>query len=145
MRAKILLIVLALVATGCGGPQPSGTGGGGGGGGEDMTLEIESPQSGAEVSVPFTIELASSEEIGPPDSGAHHVHIYFDDNEDDYIVVESTSYEVTDLPSGEHEIYASLRNADHSETGVEVEVEVMVSGGTMGGDKEKEDGGGYDY
>ncbi len=149
MKPRILLLVVALIAlAACGSPEPTDTGAGGGGGG-DLTLTIESPMEGEEVSVPFTIELASSVEIGP---GAHHVHIYFDGNEDDYTVVEATSYEVTDLPSGQHEIHASLRNSDHSETGVDTSVAVAVSGGAGGGEEEEEEeeedtggSGGYDY
>jgi hypothetical protein len=130
-----------LLAAGCGG----GNGGGGdaGGGGGDMTLEITSPADGDTVDVPFTVELDSSEELGPTDSGAHHVHVYFDDNDEDYLVVEGDSVEVTDLPEGEHEVYASLRNADHSPAGVETEISVTVGSGGM--EDDTEDDGGTDY
>jgi hypothetical protein len=111
-----------------------------------MTLTIESPADGDEVSTPFTLEFASSEELGPTDTGAFHVHVYYDGNEDEYEVVEESTFEVTDLPPGEHEIYASLRNADHSDTGVEAEVELTVGGSGGGSEKKSDDGGGgYDY
>ncbi|WP_129787778.1 hypothetical protein [Promicromonospora panici] len=134
-----------LLATGCGG---GGTGGGGGGGGGDaggggMTLEITSPADGDTVDVPFTVELASSEELGPTDSGLHHVHVYFNGNEEEFMVVESESTEVTDLPEGEHVVNASLRNADHSPAGVETEVTVTV--GTGGAGSDTGDDGGTDY
>jgi hypothetical protein len=137
-----------LLAAGCGG---GGTGGGGGygGGGQGgkapagMALEITSPADGDTVEVPFTVELDSSEELGPTDSGAHHVHVYFDGNEEEFMVVESESTEVTDLPEGEHVVTASLRNADHSPAGVETEVTVTVGSGGMGDDTG--DDGGTDY
>lgn len=133
-----------LLAAGCGG---GGTGGGGGdGGGDDAggggkTLEITSPADGDAVDVPFTVELASSEELGPTESGVHHVHVFFDGNDEEYMVVESESVEVTDLPEGEHVVNASLRNADHSPAGVETEVTVTVGTGGAG----TGDDGGTDY
>lgn len=140
------LITALLLMASCGGGGGGTTDTSAGAGGDDeMTLTIESPEAGADLPTPFTLELASSVELGPTDSGAHHVHVYYDDNEDEYEVVESDSFEVTDLPPGEHEIYASLRNADHSETGVEAAVEVTVSGGMGGSNKEEKDDSGYDY
>jgi hypothetical protein len=129
-----------LLVAGCG--SEGGTGGGDGeadAGG--MTLEITSPEDGSSVEVPFTVELTSSEELGPTDSGAHHVHVFFDDDDTEYLVVEGDSVEVTDLPEGEHVVNASLRNADHSPAGVETEV--MVTVGTGGSDTG--DDGGTDY
>ncbi|MEU2201737.1 hypothetical protein [Isoptericola sp. NPDC019482] len=124
---------LALLAAGCGGDDGSGGGSGG------MTLEITAPDDGATVDVPFTVELSSSEELGPTESGAHHVHVFFDGDDSEYQVVESDSVEITDLPAGEHEIDASLRNADHSPAGVETSITVTVgeggTGGTGGGDE----------
>jgi hypothetical protein len=141
------LIAALLLFTACGGGGGAGTdtSAGAGGSGDDMTLTIDSPADGNEVSVPFTIQLTSSVPLGAPETGDHHVHIYFDDNEDDYAVVEGDSYEVTELPPGEHEIYASLRNADHSDTGVETEVEVEVSGKGGGGSMKDEKDDDYDY
>lgn len=127
-----------LLAAGCG-----GGGGGGDAGGGGMTLEITSPADGDTVDVPFTVELDSSEELGPTDSGLHHVHVYFDGNEEEFMVVESESTEVTDLPEGEHVVNASLRNADHSPAGVETEVTVTV--GTGGAGSDTGDDGGTDY
>lgn len=130
--------VLALLAAGCGADDGAGGGDGGGSGG-GMTLEITAPDDGATVSVPFTVDLSSSVELGTTESGAHHVHIFFDGNDAEYQVVESDSVEITDLPAGEHEIDASLRNADHSPAGVETSIQVTVgeggTGGTGGGDE----------
>lgn len=140
-----------LLAAGCG-AGGGGTGGGGYGGGGDggdgagagaggMTLEITSPEDGATLETPFTVELDSSEELGPIETGAHHVHVYFDGNDEDFLVVESPSTEVTDLAEGEHVVNASLRNADHSPAGVETEVTVTVgTGGDTGSDTEEGDG-----
>lgn len=127
-----------LLAAGCGGGGSGGGGGYGGGGGDagagGKTLEITTPADGDEVDVPFTVELDSSEELGPTDSGAHHVHVFFDDDDAEYLVVEGESVEVADLPEGEHVVNASLRNADHSPAGVETEVAVTVGTGGAGSD-----------
>jgi hypothetical protein len=132
-----------LLAAGC---SSGGTGGGSGGGGDaggagggGKTLEITSPADGDTVDVPFTVELSSSEELGPTDSGVHHVHVFFDGDDEEYLVVESESVEVTDLPEGEHVVNASLRNADHSPAGAETEVTVTV--GTGAGSDTGDDGG----
>lgn len=99
-----------------------------------MTLEITSPADGDSVEVPFTVEVASSEELGPIETGAHHVHVFFDGDDEEFLVVEGESVEVTDLPEGEHVVNASLRNADHSPAGVETEVAVTVGAGGAGSD-----------
>ncbi len=133
--------VLALLAAGCGSDDGAGgdSGGGGGGSAGGMTLEITAPKDGATVEVPFTVDLSSSEELGTTESGKHHVHVFFDGDDSEYQVVESDSVEITDLPAGEHEIDASLRNADHSPAGVETSITVTVgdggTGGTGGGDE----------
>lgn len=129
----------ALLAAGCGGGGDQG-GGGQATGPDGMTLEITAPEDGGTVEAPFTVELASSEELGPTESGAHHVHVFFDGDDAEYLVVEGESVEVTDLPEGEHVVNASLRNADHSPAGVETEVTVTVG---AGGDVE--DDGGVSY
>jgi hypothetical protein len=128
-------LALAFVLAACGGDDEAATTTGEADG---MTLSIAAPEDGAEVDVPFTVELDSSEPLGPTDSGEHHVHVYFDGDDGDYMVVESDSVEVEDLPAGEHTVHASLRNADHSAAGAEAEVTVTVG---EGGDSGSDDGG----
>ncbi|HYI46125.1 MAG TPA: hypothetical protein VE174_11780 [Actinomycetota bacterium] len=141
------IAALFLLVSCGGGDNGTAPAAGGGDGAGDMTLTIESPADGDEVSTPFTLEFGSSEELGPTETGAFHVHVYYDGNEEEYEVVQASTFEVTDLPPGSHEIYASLRNADHSETGVEAQVVEVTVGGSGGGTDEKSDtgGGGYDY
>ncbi|MFD6443713.1 hypothetical protein ACFWEJ_01330 [Promicromonospora sp. NPDC060204] len=151
LAAGAAFSVLLLAGCGSGGGSGGGYGGGGsgdsgdsgGGGGGGMTLEITSPKDGATVETPFTIDLSSSEELGPTDTGKDHVHVYFDGNDQEYMVVEGDSVEVTDLPAGEHEIDASLRNADHSAAGVETQINVTVGSGGSTGDSTGDDGDSY--
>ncbi|MFJ3405297.1 hypothetical protein [Promicromonospora sp. NPDC090134] len=150
LAAGAAFTVLLLAGCGSGGGSGGGYGGGGsddtgdsGGAAGGMTLEITSPDDGGSVETPFTVDLSSSEELGPTESGKHHVHVYFDGDDQEYMVVEGDSVEVTDLPEGEHEIDASLRNADHSAAGVETHIEVTVGSGGSTGDSTGDDGDSY--
>ena len=146
-RASAIAAIVAIVLAGC---RP---GAGGGGAGGDLTLSITSPANGAEVSVPFNVELESNVEFGAPDTGNHHVHLYFDADvgSEDYEMVFGTTAEVTrDLAPGEHRIVASLRNADHSDAGPTQEITVTVVEGDGASDGEgspspTSDDGGIDY
>lgn len=137
-RIAPAVFVVAFALASCGGEDgTTGTGTGSDG----MTLTITSPEDDAEVDVPFTLDLDSSEPLGPTESGEHHVHVFFDGDDSEYMVVESDSVEITDLGDGEHVINASLRNADHSAAGVETEISVVVGEGGSG----TTDNGGYGY
>lgn len=141
----LLAAVAAAVATltACGGGSDDGGAAAGSGG----DLSIESPADGAEVPAAFTVEVSTGEELGPPESGAMHVHLYYDGADEDYDVVTSDSFEVEGLGSGEHTIEASLRHADHSAAGAEDTVTVTVAGdgggGGNGGGHGTGGGGGY--
>ena len=105
-----------------------------------MTLSITAPSDGAEVSVPFTVELDSSEELGATDTGLHHVHVYWDGDESAFTLVEADSVEITDAPQGQHTLTAALHNADHTPAGVEVDITLTVGEGS-----ESDGGDGYSY
>jgi hypothetical protein len=148
IRTLAVLSALLLFVAGCGGDSgdsDSGSGGSGGG----LSLSIAEPADGAQVSTPFTVKVESGVPLGTTESGQHHIHVWFDDNSDEYQVVESDQVEIAsgDLAPGEHVIHASLRNANHSAAGAEAEQTVMVTGG--GGDAPApapSDGSGpYDY
>jgi hypothetical protein len=140
---------LLLAAAGCGGGGDDDSGGSGGG----PTVEIVQPADGDALELPFTLVVESSEELGAPESGAHHVHLYFDGDDSAYDVIESGSGEeveigpdaasVQGLEPGEHVLNISLRNADHSPAGAEDEVTVQIGG--EGGSGEEDDGPGLDY
>jgi hypothetical protein len=138
---------IALVASACGGSS-AGSGGSSAGSGGSTSITIEQPEDGASVQVPFTVEVSSGVELGSPETGNHHFHLFFDDNSDEYEVVNGPRFVVREVPgSGEHTINVSLRNADHSEAGPEDSVSVTVAGGGAGGGKgeDSDDDGGYGY
>ncbi len=143
------LAALALVAAACSGDDddtvagdPGAEGGdsgsGGGGGDGDMTISIADPTDGATVEPGFKVDVDPSVDIGEPDSGLHHVHLYYDGNQADgeYDIVYSADEPWTvdrDLSPGEHTIEAVIANADHSLTDASDEVTVTVGEGAGGG------------
>jgi hypothetical protein len=143
-RLWSLVVVALLVGAACGNDSSGDAAATGAGG---PTLEITSPSDGDEVSVPFQVEVSSSEEIGPEESGLHHWHLFVDGNEVEYTVEPSTEAMVEDLAPGEHTINASLQHADHSSAGASDEITVVVSEGGTGDDSNDESGTdpGLDY
>jgi hypothetical protein len=138
--AAVLVLAGGLVA--CGGEENAGGDGGGAGGG--LALTVLEPAAGADVSVPFTVTVDTSVPLGPSESGRHHVHIWFDDDEDNYLIVESDTTRVNAAPTGAHVMHVSLRNANHSAAGVEATTRVVVAeGDSMPGGEETGPGYGY--
>ncbi|WP_446215237.1 hypothetical protein [Micromonospora sp. IBHARD004] len=125
MRLKIAIGV-AMLATlaAC-----TGTNGATGADSGKLSVIVVEPASGATVSTPFTVKVDSSVPLGPSGSGQHHVHIWFDDNESDYLIVESNTTQITDAPSGQHTMHVSLRNANHSPAGAEATTPITVGSG----------------
>ncbi|MEV6106673.1 hypothetical protein AB0M28_18425 [Streptomyces sp. NPDC051940] len=145
--------LLLLGGAACGSDDGSGSGSGAGSGTE---VSITSPADDGSISIPFTLKVDASEELGTTDSGKHHVHLYFDGDDQKYEVVEEASHEITaespavaGLTPGEHTLNVSLRNADHSPAGAEDEITVTVGEGgaqpSASGDTGGGDDGGYGY
>ncbi|RZU76188.1 hypothetical protein EV384_4818 [Micromonospora kangleipakensis] len=125
MRLKIAIgaAMLATLAA-C-----TGTNGATGGDSGKLSVIVAEPVSGATVSIPFTVKVDSSVPLGSSESGQHHVHIWFDDNETDYLIVESNTTQITDAPSGQHTMHVSLRNANHSPAGAEATTPITIGSG----------------
>jgi hypothetical protein len=133
-RTFALALALALVVGACD-AYAQGAGGGSSSGG-DLTLTLAAPADGAKVSIPFDVTIESNVAIGAPESGNHHVHLYFDGAtaSGDYDIVYSNTVQVTrELTPGEHTIVASLRNADHSAAGPSQTITVVVGGSSGAG------------
>jgi hypothetical protein len=127
MSAVFLLAAAGLVACGDQGEETSSSGTGGG-----MSVTVVEPAAGAKVDVPFTVKIDSTVSLGATETGKHHVHIWFDDDEDNYLIVEADSTEINAAPTGEHVMHVSLRNANHSPAGVEATTRVVVGEGGEG-------------
>jgi hypothetical protein len=130
-----------LLAAGCGDDDDDttaaagGSGGGGGGGGGDMTIDIVEPADGTAVGSSFDVEVDPSVDIGEPDTGLHHVHLYYDGNtaEGEYDILYEPHFTVDRLDPGEHTIEAVIANADHSLTDSRTEITVTVGDAAGGG------------
>lgn len=109
----------------------------GGDGGGGLAISIVSPRDGDTVGNSFDVEVESDTEFGEPDTGLHHVHLYYDGDTDsgDYDIVYDNAFTVDRLDAGEHTIEAVIANADHSLTDARDQVTVTVgdeAGGTGG-------------
>ncbi|MFL6126801.1 hypothetical protein [Actinophytocola sp.] len=132
---------------GCGSDTAAAGSGGGSSGSGAQKVTIKEPTEGASITIPFMLRLDSNVELGPTDSGKHHVHLYFDGNDSKYEVIESENVQITDkspavagLKAGQHKMNISLRNADHSAAGFDTSITVRTGGGG-GGAQPTDDGG----
>src|SRR5690606_29929702 len=94
-RAVVAVAALALLAAACG-DDDGDTEASGGGGGDDLSITIETPADGASVDTPFEVKVDPSVDIGEPDTGLHHVHLYYDGEmaEGDYDLVYEPEFTV---------------------------------------------------
>ena len=125
------VVVIAILVVG--GAAYAATSGGGVNG---MTIGVTAPSDGAEVSIPFDVTLQSNVPLGPPETGNHHAHLYFDTGTDatDYDIVYGNTWQVTrQLSPGKHTIIAALANPDHSLAGPTQTFTVTVGGSGGGG------------
>lgn len=120
LPAGAMLALVAALTTACDEDPPE-------------TVQITSPSEGEVVSLPFEATIEASVPLGSPEAGLHHVHVWFGDDVDSYQVVEGTVAQITIAPDGNQEMHVSLRNADHSEAGVETSIPIVVSGGATEG------------
>lgn len=136
---------LALAATGCASddagdvavPETDG----------EFTVEILGPADGAEVGFPFTLELSVNTELGPPDSGLHHAHVFVDGDTGNFEIIDSETADISaDSPvvagveAGERVVNVTLHTANHEPLGAEDEVTIQLTA-----DGESESGGGREY
>ena len=157
--ATASLAAVALVLAACGDDDDATTAGAAdaGGGGDELSIDLVQPADGDEVGDTFDVEVDAGVELGEPDTGLHHVHLYYDGETADgeYDLVYGTTFTVErDLGPGEHTVEAVIANADHSLTDARDEATVTVGGGTApagdddtdeGSDDTQDDRGGYDY
>jgi hypothetical protein len=142
-----LLAAFSLAATACGGDDDSGGGtepasgtaptdNGAAGASGGLSIDIDEPADGADVSGEFAVNLTPSVEVGEPETGLHHIHLYYDGDTDEgeYDMVFGDSTTVTrQLEPGEHTIEAVIVNADHSLTDARTSITVNVTGSAAGG------------
>jgi hypothetical protein len=130
LRALAAAMTLALPTLAACDSTGSGAGGGGGGdGGGGGTLSVAAPAPNSTVSTPFQLKVVTSVSLGTTETGRHHIHVWFDGNEDKYQILYGDTGQVGDVPAGSHTMTVSLRNANHSDAGPRVEVPITVGAG----------------
>jgi hypothetical protein len=94
-----------------------------------LTLSIAAPADNAEVAAPFEVQLNSDVPLGAPETGEHHVHLYYDTPTPDgpYDLIYGDQAQVANLSPGTHTILASLRNANHTDAGPRAMITVNVT------------------
>lgn len=130
-----VLALLSAAACSTASGNSSGTSG-------EPKVTITSPQDGATVTVPFTLEFNTGVPIGPTDSGMDHVHVFADGQTNNYEVVTAPRTTISNLSPGKHTIGVTLQHADHSPAGAQAQITVTVSGGSPGGGSGGSSGGG---
>ena len=130
-----VVAVATLLAASCGEDSDSSSSGGSEGtepaAGAELSVSIDEPADGADVGAEFTVRMSPSVEVGNPDTGLHHLHLYYDGNTDDgeFDMVFGDTATVTGLDPGEHVIEAVVVNPDHSPTDARAEIMVNVTEG----------------
>ena len=92
-------------------------------------IHVTSPKRGAVVPRTFTVRIATNVAIGPPDTGRHHIHLYWDGQraEGKYDIVYKKTFKKKGLSPGVHHLDAVIANADHSTTSTHEKLDVTVS------------------
>ena len=131
---------LALLTSACASKSNSGSGAGG-----SPSISETSPSDGATVSSPVVLNLAvTGAEIGTPDTGKMHFHIYVDGSSK-YTIAYTTEASVP-VPAGKHTLKIVLAEPNHTETSTSTTLTVDVQGGGGGGSPSPTSGGGgYGY
>ena len=136
MGAAAVATVAALgLLAACGDDEASAGSDGGSG------LTITTPDDGATVGTTFDVTWDSDVELGEPDTGRDHVHVFVDGHSNDYTVVGGNEFTLEDLSPGEHTVNITLQHADHSSAGQEDEISVTVDedGATTPPDDEQDE------
>ena len=124
--AKRLIIAAAITVAGAGLLSACSSNAGASDGGSP-TLTITSPKANAKVTSSVDVTWDTNVDLGVPDTGLDHVHVFVDGQANDYTVVGSDHFTVTGLTPGNHTIDVTLQHADHSSAGASDDVNVTVA------------------
>jgi hypothetical protein len=134
------LLAGLLLAAGCGDDDASSSP-------SDMSIEILTPPDGEATAGSFELAVDASVPLDEPDTGMHHLHVYYDGNtaEGEYDIVYGTTTMIDGLDPGEHTIEAAIANPDHSLTGTSDTITVDVGSGGAPAPEPTPPPIGYDY
>lgn len=143
----VLLAAIALIVAGCA-SSDNGTSSGGaqsGGNSSKVSVGFAKPTSGAKVTSPVDVAFtAQGAEIGQPETGKMHFHLYIDQSSE-YKIIYSMNSKV-DVPAGQHTLKVVLAQPNHTETSTTASEQVDVTGSSGGATATTSaGGGGYGY
>lgn len=128
LPAAALLAAIGLALAGCQSSDSSGSQSGGNTGSADQSLAFAAPMADAQVTSPVKVSFTvSGADIGQPETGKMHLHLYVDDASD-YKILYATQGAV-DVPQGTHMLKAVLAQPNHTETSVTTTQQIQVTGG----------------
>jgi hypothetical protein len=83
-----------------------------------IRIRVVQPRDHAPVAPNFTVRIRTNVAIGEPDTGRHHIHLYWDGERDEgrYDIVYAKTFRKKGLAPGRHRLDAVIANADHSTT-----------------------------
>lgn len=96
------------------------------GDGEEDWIEVTVPAAGTLVTAPFEVNIDASVPLGPPVEGLHHAHLWFGDDQETYLVVESETVTINSAPVGEYDMHVTLHLADHTPVGAETSLPLVI-------------------
>lgn len=94
------------------------------------TMEVLAPAAGETVQVPFPVRVDTDVELGPIDSERHHLHVWFDDDQEAFELHESEDMQIETAPEGETTLWVQVHTFDHQPASEPVGVTLTVLEGT---------------
>lgn len=95
----------------------------------NVSLVVDQPQPDETVSLPFEVAVTTDVPLGTIDSGAPHMHVWFDDAVDQVMIIESASQMIESAPDGATMLRVQVHTYDHQPASELVEVPITVEGG----------------
>ncbi|HZD73788.1 MAG TPA: hypothetical protein VE776_07875 [Actinomycetota bacterium] len=142
----VLLGIVALIVAGCASQDSGSSGAQSGGNSGNATVAFATPAANAKVTSPVKVEFTvQGAEIGQPETGKMHFHVYVDQSSD-YKILYAPSGQI-DVPAGQHTLKVVLAQPNHTETSATATQQIDVTG-TAGGaapTTTAAGGGGYGY
>jgi hypothetical protein len=96
---------------------------------DPMRIRVVAPSDDTVVPTRFPVRIKTNVAIGEPDTGRHHIHLYWDGERDEgeYDIVYKKRFTKKGLEPGTHTLDAVIANADHSTTDAHDVLQVSVS------------------
>jgi hypothetical protein len=106
--------------------------------GEETELRLLTPLDGDVVDVPFVLYVDTDVELGASEDGLHQLHVWFDDDDADPLILTSANASIDedgiDIPEGDTRLNVRLYTAEREPVGDAASVEITIYDGQAGGE-----------